>query len=638
MSQHISQLLDNISVNRKLGMGFGLVLLLTLAAAFTGWTGLGSVIERGDKLGNLSQVLQLTQDLRIARQQYQRKGNEDAITQMDATLDQLEQQLQLVSERLAIPSDLQHVELQRQAIGEYRQAFDQLKQAAQRREASRKVLGDSADKAADVLATFEQRLQQAGDIGQYASAVQAGQELQRARFEVRGYTYSGEAERQQTALVAIDKAMTVLADVTGRLPADYAPLLQDAAQALVAYRDAVNQVASAQTASEEALQHMANQGQVMFDNSKALIETQTAARDHDAQQARLLLAVSTAVAILLGILAAWIITRQITVPLRQTLNAAERVANGDLSQPLQVNRRDELGQLQASMQHMTQGLRQLIGGIGDGVTQIASAAEELSAVTGQTSAGVNSQKVETDQVATAMNEMAATVQEVARNAEQASEAAVMADQQAREGDHVVAQAIAQIERLASEVNNSSEAMSELKQESDKIGSVLDVIKSVAQQTNLLALNAAIEAARAGEAGRGFAVVADEVRSLAQRTQQSTEEIEELIANLQQGTQRVAGVMDASRGLTDSSVELTRRAGGSLETITRTVSSIQAMNQQIATAAEQQSAVAEEINRSVMNVRDISDQTAAASEQTASSSVELARLGTHLQGLVARFTL
>jgi methyl-accepting chemotaxis protein len=134
------------------------------------------------------------------------------------------------------------------------------------------------------------------------------------------------------------------------------------------------------------------------------------------------------------------------------------------------------------------------------------------------------------------------------------------------------------------------------------------------------------------------VVADEVRSLAQRTQQSTEEIEELIASLQNGTERVAGVMDSSRALTDSSVELTRRAGDSLGTITRTVSSIQSMNQQIATAAEQQSAVAEEINRSVMNVRDISDQTSAASEETASSSVELARLGTHLQGLVGRFRL
>ncbi len=638
MSQRISQLLGNISVNRKLGMGFGLVLLLTLAAAFTGWTGLSSVIERGDKLGNLSQILQLTQDLRIARQQYERKGNEDAITQMDATLDQLQHQLQSVSELLVQPNDLQRVAQQRDAIGQYRLTFDQLKQAAQRREASRKVLGDSADQAADLLSAFEQRLLQAGDIGQYASAVLAGQELQRARFEVRGYTYSGESERQQTALVAIDKAVAVLAEVTTKLPAGYTTTLQQASQALAAYREAVTQVASAQGASEDALQHMAAQGQVMFDNSKALTETQTQVRDHDAQQARWLLAISTAVAILLGILAAWVITRQITVPLQQTLSAAERVAAGDLSQQLQVDRRDELGQLQASMQHMTQGLRQLIGGIGDGVTQIASAAEELSAVTGQTSAGVNSQKVETDQVATAMNEMAATVQEVARNAEQASEAAVMADQQAREGDHVVAEAIAQIERLASEVNNSSDAMSELKQDSDKIGTVLDVIKSVAQQTNLLALNAAIEAARAGEAGRGFAVVADEVRSLAQRTQQSTEEIEELIANLQLGTQRVAGVMDASRGLTDSSVELTRRAGGSLSTITRTVSSIQAMNQQIATAAEQQSAVAEEINRSVMNVRDISDQTAAASEQTASSSVELARLGSHLQGLVARFRL
>ena len=201
---------------------------------------------------------------------------------------------------------------------------------------------------------------------------------------------------------------------------------------------------------------------------------------------------------------------------------------------------------------------------------------------------------------------------------------------------MVAQALAQIEKLAVEVGHSTEAMSHLKRESDKIGSVLDVIKSVAQQTNLLALNAAIEAARAGEAGRGFAVVADEVRSLAQRTQQSTEEIEELIAGLQSGTLQVSNSMDSSRSLTDNSVDLTRRAGQSLGNITRTVSAIQAMNQQIATAAEQQSAVAEEINRSVLNVRDVSDQTAAASEETAASSIELARLGTHLQTLVGGF--
>ncbi|WP_407074125.1 MULTISPECIES: methyl-accepting chemotaxis protein [unclassified Pseudomonas] len=235
-----------------------------------------------------------------------------------------------------------------------------------------------------------------------------------------------------------------------------------------------------------------------------------------------------------------------------------------------------------------------------------------------------------------MHEMTATVQEVARNAEEASEAAVAADQQAREGDRVVNEAIAQIELLAGEVGNSTEAMGELKRESDKIGSVLDVIKAVAQQTNLLALNAAIEAARAGEAGRGFAVVADEVRSLAQRTQKSTEEIEELIISLQTGTRQVATIMDKSRELTVSSVELTRRAGSSLGNITRTVSAIQSMNLQIAAAAEQQSATAEEINRSVLNVRDVSDQTSAASKETAASSVELARLGNQLQSLVGKF--
>ncbi|UVL88953.1 methyl-accepting chemotaxis protein [Pseudomonas sichuanensis] len=638
MYRWFAQSLGNVSVNRKLGIGFGLVLLFTLGITFTGWMGIDSVTSRGDKLGNISVIHQYTQDLRIARQHYERNRDEASVAELEKALANLERQVQLMLGQIELPADRQRLDQQQGAVREYQQAFAELKQAGQRREASRGLLGDSADKAAALIGKVQQRLLQAGDIQQYQQTVETSALLQQARFQVRGYTYSGKAEFQQTALTAIDQAMAVLKALPAKLPAEYAASLDDAAEALAAYRDAVNQFGSAQSASEQTLQRMAAQGQLLLSTSQEMTLSQTNVRDQGTQQAKTLLAGATALALLLGVLAALAITRQIIVPLRQTLTAAERVANGDLSQDLQADRRDELGQLQASMQRMTQGLRQLISGIGDGVTQIASAAEELSAVTEQTSAGVNNQKVETDQVATAMNEMAATVQEVARNAEQASEAALMADQQAREGDKVVTEAITQIERLAHEVVNSSEAMNQLKAESDKIGSVLDVIKSVAQQTNLLALNAAIEAARAGEAGRGFAVVADEVRSLAQRTQQSTEEIEELIAGLQNGTQRVASVMDNSRSLTDSSVELTRRAGGSLETITRTVSSIQAMNQQIATAAEQQSAVAEEINRSVMNVRDISDQTSAASEETASSSVELARLGTHLQGLVAKFRL
>ncbi|WP_416340224.1 methyl-accepting chemotaxis protein [Pseudomonas sp. C11] len=232
--------------------------------------------------------------------------------------------------------------------------------------------------------------------------------------------------------------------------------------------------------------------------------------------------------------------------------------------------------------------------------------------------------------------MSATVHEVARNAEHASRAAIDADAEANQGGRVVVEAIGQIEALAGEMVRSTEAMDLLQQESAKIGSVMDVIKAVADQTNLLALNAAIEAARAGEAGRGFAVVADEVRNLARRTQQSTEEIESLIGALQRGTQQVASVLQESRSLTEGSVGLARKAGDALVVINQKVSNIQSMNQQIAAAAEQQGAVAEEIGRSVVNVRDVAEQTAEASEETAASSVELARLGNHLQTLVNRF--
>lgn len=520
MYRRLAQLLGNISVNRKLGLGFGLVLVLTLLIAATGWNGLVSVIDRGDKLANISQIIGLTKDLRIARLNYQISQTDNAYHDVNERLNALDTSLGLSRAALTTPEDLALVDQQIKATAEYRKAFTDLAQTG---------LGH-----------------------------------------------------------------------------------------------------------EQALQHMQEQGNNLIELSQKLSSIQTAKRDQDSQQAKVLLAGCALLALVIGIIAAWIITRQIVIPLHRSLKTVQLVAAGDLTRNIQTDRRDELGQLQTAIQRMTESLRELIGGISEGVTQIASAAEELSAVTEQTSAGVNSQKVETDQVATAMNEMAATVQEVARNAEEASEAAAAADQQAREGDNVVAQAIAQIEKLAVEVGHSTEAMSHLKRESDKIGSVLDVIKSVAQQTNLLALNAAIEAARAGEAGRGFAVVADEVRSLAQRTQQSTEEIEELIAGLQSGTLQVSTSMDSSRSLTDNSVDLTRRAGQSLGNITRTVSAIQAMNQQIAAAAEQQSAVAEEINRSVLNVRDVSDQTAAASEETAASSIELARLGTHLQTLVGGF--
>ncbi len=636
MYRWLAESLGNVSVKRKLGIGFGLVLLLTLLITFTGWTGMSGIISRGDKLGFISSLNELTKDLRLARMDYDMRRGEQGPGAVNEYLNKLDSGLQSARGMIEQPSDVAMVDQQLAAVAEYKRAFGEMTQATMQREDARSKLGANADNAVAKVGEVESALLQGDSVAQYNAVIELSKLLQQARYQVRGYTYSGKADAEQPALTAIDNALKNLESLPSRVPEQHITNLQQATDSLKAYRAAVAQFRDSQVKNAASLASMSAQGDILISLSKKLTESQTVVRDTDAAHAKNMLLVATALALAFGLIAAWAITRQIIIPLTQTLKVAERVAAGDLTHNLVSLRRDELGQLQRSMQSMTQGLRELIGGISDGVTQIASAAEELSAVTEQTSAGVNNQKVETDQVATAMNEMAATVQEVARNAEEASEAAVAADQQAREGDKVVGEAIAQIERLAVEVSHSTEAMGELKRESDKIGSVLDVIKSVAQQTNLLALNAAIEAARAGEAGRGFAVVADEVRSLAQRTQKSTEEIEELIVGLQNGTQQVATIMDNSRSLTDSSVELTRRAGGSLESITRTVSAIQAMNQQIAAAAEQQSAVAEEINRSVLNVRDVSDQTSAASEETAASSVELARLGTHLQMLVGRF--
>ncbi len=636
MYRWLAQKLGNISVNRKLSLGFGLVLVLTLLITATGWNGLVTVIDRGDKLANISKIIALTKDLRIARLNYERDKGEQGPQELNERLSELDEALEVSRKQLVTPEDLVMVQQQLAAVTDYRRAVADITLATQARESNREQLGATADAAVDKVASVEKALLQGESLAQFNSIIELGKLVQQARFQVRGYTYSSKPEAEKLALDAIDNALKELSSLPAKLPDEHITHLQQASEALQNYRAAVLGFRDALASNNQTLERMHVLGNSLIDLSKQLSSLQAVKRDNDSQHAKTLLAGCTLLALVLGIIAAWSITRQIVTPLAQTLKTVERVASGDLTQNTDTTRKDELGQLQRAVQRMTVGLRELIGGITDGVTQIASAAEELSAVTEQTSAGVNSQKVETDQVATAMHEMAATVQEVARNAEEASEAAVAADQQAREGDKVVGEAIAQIEKLAIEVGHSTEAMGHLKRESDKIGSVLDVIKSVAQQTNLLALNAAIEAARAGEAGRGFAVVADEVRSLAQRTQKSTEEIEELIAGLQSGTQQVSNSMDSSRSLTDSSVELTRRAGDSLGNITRTVSAIQAMNQQIAAAAEQQSAVAEEINRSVLNVRDVSEQTSAASEETASSSIELARLGTHLQTLVGRF--
>jgi methyl-accepting chemotaxis protein len=309
---------------------------------------------------------------------------------------------------------------------------------------------------------------------------------------------------------------------------------------------------------------------------------------------------------------------------------------GDLTRRIEVTSRDEIGDMAIAVNRFVEKLQPIVREAGEVAVSTGVEIKGLATRSVAAEAAAERQRDEVAGSLEALAVMAGDAQAESRAMQAALQRVVSIRQDANENAVIATKVGSLIEELVSRVDAGSAVIERLARQSEQIEMVLTVIHGIAEQTNLLALNAAIEAARAGEAGRGFAVVADEVRSLAQRTQKSTEEIEELIVGLQNGTQHVANIMDNSRALTDSSVELTRRAGGSLENITRTVSAIQAMNQQIAAAAEQQSAVAEEINRSVLNVRDVSDQTSAASEETAASSIELARLGTHLQMLVGRF--
>jgi len=631
----------NISVNMKLGLGFGLVLALTCILALTGWTSLGGLIDRSNWMSDITQLNAGLTKLRVVRLQYMlTNGDETAAQNVQTTLESFAAQQQALISKFKSPENVKLLKQQAATIAEYQTSLNKMRNAYRTGNSARDTMSANAQTAYNLIESISQRVQQMEmsdqRFEQFQAVTAAKEAFILARYEVRGYTATSNAETEQKAVGQIDAAIASLKPLNAQFAATQQDALRQLETALTSYRGALMAYKNANTEAVQARKEMTDQGTTIVALSEQLYQIQLDRRDAESAQARTFQLISTLLALLVGVIAAVIITRQITRPLQETLAVVERIASGDLTQNVTVTRRDELGVLQQGIARMGVTLRDLISGIRDGVTQIASAAEELSAVTEQTSAGVNSQKVETDQVATAMHEMTATVQEVARNAEEASQAAAAADGEAREGDKVVNEAIAQIERLASEVVRSTEAMSVLQQESDKIGSVMDVIKAVAEQTNLLALNAAIEAARAGEAGRGFAVVADEVRGLAQRTQKSTEEIEGLVAGLQNGTQQVSAVMNNSRALTDSSVALTRKAGASLENITRTVSNIQSMNQQIAAAAEQQSAVAEEISRSIINVRDVSEQTAAASDETAASSVELARLGGQLQQMVSHF--
>jgi methyl-accepting chemotaxis protein len=610
----------NMAIRTKLAGGFALLLLLTILVGVVGNRALETYSQRSDIVAMLGQVNTGLAEARVEEKNFLLSGNAEDVQASRARGDEVLAITRRIKPLLIVNADISILESIQTDIEQYQSLMSnvesnisQREEALGRLETKARVLGSSLKAHSSLF---------------FASAMFEDMRRSERKFLVERdpksvKSYLEDAKRMQGPLKSASISAEEKAQVT---------------KALESYTGEFQSVVRLTESSEQLSQDMVTTASRVIDSANSLRERHAGKMESDRQQATTLIFGATGVAVLLGILMAYLITRAITSPINHAVAIASEVASGNLSVRIDNDRTDEIGRLMAALATMVSGLRELVRSIESGATNIAASAEELSTVTSQTSDGINRQKQETDQVAAAMNEMTATVADIARNAEQAFTVASDAVDQATEGEHEVRETVSQVNNLAQEVSQSMEIIQGLQKETANIGTVLDVIKSVAEQTNLLALNAAIEAARAGEQGRGFAVVADEVRSLAQRTQSSAQEIETLVSSLQSSAGNSVSAMESSATLASETLKRATATGTSIERITRSVEEIKQYNNQIATASEQQTSVAEEINQNITSIRDVTDQSAASSNQTASSSSELAKLGSELQTLVSRFRL
>lgn len=628
----ISRLLGNMAVASKLGLGFGVLLTLILTVAVVGYQGITSINTNSIRLESIAELDKTLMIAKATRMEYKSSGDPEQLETLTRLIDDAEN----VLNKLIVTADAeQEIRLQEslEAIRDYHGSIKQfgevLKQQKSLQVSGAQVGTKLVNTYNDLLEKLINKAQEAQDIGLLNQALSISQQMTMLRYHVRGFVYNPTEKSLTTAKNAIATLQRHVQTLTNEETTA-------ALEVLTIYNRDIDTMVDINNKIDNLSKNMSQAAKVLMLNIQALVQNQELKRNQSNSQAKTIVIAVLIMAFLVGPFLSWFISRQIIIPLKQTLETAKTIASGDLSSNISSDRQDEMGGLLRAMGEMNNTLKEVLTQIDNSVIQLASSAEQLSTVTEQNSAGMQNQRSETDQVAAAIHEMTATVQEVSANAESAAFAAKEADHTTSTGNKKVVEAVQQIELLAQEISATAEAMARLQADSDSIGSVLDVIKSVAEQTNLLALNAAIEAARAGEAGRGFAVVADEVRSLASRTQTSTEEIESLISKLQKGTLESAEMMTKSRTLSDDAVSLSQEAGVMLVDIASAVSRIQDMTHQIAAASEQQSSVAEDINKSVVKVRDIAEQTAQGAEETAHSAEDLANLGLTLKGLLARF--
>lgn len=643
----------NLGMAKKLGLGFTLVLLLTALIAAIGVWSLQTIGQRFEGLKAMSSLNSGLLKVRLIEQDYALHADPKAVDALHESVDALAAlAASLKAQSAANVPVMTDVE---EALAAYRKAFDEFVELTQTKDLALEMASWSVSSVANNLDVLQAGLaddgayglkesqgkegaefiEQAGQVSQVSRLMlqamnEAHVRLNQSRKVDEDTSEQGKIEQADQALAQVEQLKTSVKD------SGYQTVLNEVAGHIAAFSEKLGEYTGLLAQEKVVYKQLHDRADQVVSRVNQAYGAEDQSMQAQLKKSSMLILGSSALALLVGLIAAWVITRLIVAPLRSVIAVAQQIAAGDLSGRMEVNRRDEIGQLMQAMQQMGNGLSQMVSGLQAGIEQLASSAHSLSSVTEQTNVEVSSQKEETEQVATAMNQMTATVHDVARNAEEAAQAAQTADEKVDSGQRVVRQSLQRIELLATSSSSASASIESLSAEIQHIGSVLSVIKSVAEQTNLLALNAAIEAARAGDQGRGFAVVADEVRALAKRTSDSTGEIEQLLGTLENKTQEVTQKMGSCLDLSRASVSSIESARDSFEGIQTSVNEIRDQNLQISAAAEEQHSVAEEINRHIQQIYDEARLVESLANSAQDDSGRLSNLSDELNGLVGRF--
>ncbi|KUI97503.1 HAMP domain-containing methyl-accepting chemotaxis protein [Vibrio sp. MEBiC08052] len=632
----MKKFLENRLIGTKLALGFGSVLLLALVVGIFGITGVSTLHVRAEKVRLSNDLDDTVVDMRINLEHYVISGSEEDNKQVQHDISQLQGYLQ-TAEQLYSGVNVRNLTQQTQNnLADYQKTLTKLIAARTR--------WDGIDRNAvqylqSIYTQYGQiiaQLRQHNDPQALTAALDVSNDWYALTTEMNKYI----SKKQDIPIELVTTRFQSVVNKTAALQLPNA--LNDTRQSILSllgkYEDLGKINPEINKNLADAQNRLIELSAQMDKQIDAITTIQEQNSIEDGRKVSMLSIAATAIAILIGIFFSLFIRHLIVQPMNEVIKAVGNIANGDLTQNLSTDRKDELGQLYNHIGEMSKTLNKLISEVVSGVMNLSTTSEQLESISNQSQHMMQSQRDETDQVATAINEMSATVSEVARNAETAAEATTKTDNIIIQGNHIVNATAKTIDALASDIVSTSEAMEQLKLRTDNVGNVLEVIKTVAEQTNLLALNAAIEAARAGEAGRGFAVVADEVRGLASRTQSSAKEIEDLIVELQNGAQSSLDKMIGSRELSGKNAEQAKEVLTLFENISEQVRDVQDMNNQIATAAEEQSQVSEDINRSVENVRELADKTAEGSLESVNAVANLRQLSQQLKKLTDQFLI